>query len=337
MKNFIEPNGAFILEIPDEWSNVNAFMDDPYKDLYSFELFDNSVGCFQISCKNISIGNIPNLISKSKLKIQSIGKDDLAFAERIIYADKFDVILWMAVVEDNFILSKYVYDKHKRGSEIINVEIAKSKSALSSFFVIDPRYRNEYLSSERFETFMISLLASTDLSNRAYKNSSSIEIVVLLANQIDALLRLCLILNEQIINKTNIINTELLFQAESDKPVMEKKVYKMALDNNIITDDIFNKLNDLYNMRNKVIHRYIITDIKTREVMKLSIDYSFMENVIGKIVVEFEQKQFIQKIGIYGTDVPPDKPLNEASKSKLLSSLKEKHAHLEINENISLK
>lgn len=62
-----------------------------------------------------------------------------------------------------------------------------------------------------------------------------------------------------------------------------------------------------------------------------------MEKVIGKIVIEFKQKQFLQKNGIYGTDVPPDKPLNEVRKSKSLSSLKEKHAHSEIHENISLK
>ena len=47
----------------------------------SFELYENSVGCFQISCKSKTIGEIPNLIENLKLITQDFGKNNLDFKE----------------------------------------------------------------------------------------------------------------------------------------------------------------------------------------------------------------------------------------------------------------
>ncbi len=168
-----------------------------------------------------------------------------------------------------------------------------------------------------------------------YKNGSSIELVVLLSNQIDALLRLSLILKKQISNNTNEIDTTIIYQREADKPIMEKKVYKMALDENIIDKYLYDKLFELYSQRNKVIHRYIITDLFTKDVTRIVYEYGKLEKKVEKIIKELEQEQFKKGIGIYGVDSPPDKPLNKKDKEKIIGSLKEKHAHEKLNKGIT--
>ena len=65
---------------------------------------------------------------------------------------------------------------------------------------------------------------------------------------------------------------------------MEKTVYKMALDEGLLTQNLHDRLSELYNQRNKVIHRYIITDLLTKDVMKIVYDYTILEEKVGEIV-----------------------------------------------------
>lgn len=335
MKKFIDPKGDYLFSIPIEWGCKNGIFDAKKNDPNSFELYENPVGCFQISCNPIYKGEIPKLIKSNALITQKIGANNLTFKEHFVSTDKFDMYLWMAVVKDKFIMCKYIYDSDKRENKKVIEEIGKSKRSLETIIIIEEAHKKKILSSERFDKFMTSYGASLDLTNRAYKNGSSIELVVLLSNQIDALLRLTLILHDQIENETDEIDTTLIFQEENDKPIMEKKVYKMALDNGIIDENLYSKLFDLYSQRNKVIHRYIITDLFTKDVMKFVYEYGILEKKVGEIVKQYEQKQFELKVGIYGTDIPPDKPLDRLGKDKIIGGLKEKHAHNEINKGIT--
>lgn len=335
MKKFIDPKGNYIFFIPNEWGYRNGMYEAKETDPDSFELYEKSVGCFQITCKPKTTGEIPNLIKTHQLKTQAVGTNNLEFSEKYISTEKFDVYFWMAVVDDKFLMCKYIYDTDKKDSKKVKAEIEKAKACLKTIMVIEEEHKEEILASERFTKFMNSLGASIDLKNRAYKNGSSIELVVLLANQIDALLRLTLILKKQIDNSTNEIDTTLIFQAETDRPIMEKTVYKMALDEGIITQNLYDKLFELYNQRNKVIHRYIITDLLTKDVMQIVYDYTIMEEKVGDVVKDYEQLQFKLKIGIYGTDTPPDHPIDEETKQKVIGAIKEKHAHNEINKDIT--
>ncbi|MFC5196614.1 hypothetical protein ACFPH8_14825 [Bizionia hallyeonensis] len=335
MRKFIDPKGNYIFFIPNEWGYRNGMYEAKENDPDSFELYEKSVGCFQITCKSKTIGEIPNLIQTHKLKTQAVGTNNLEFSEKYVSSEKFDVYFWMAVVDDKFLMCKYIYDSDKKESKKVKTEIDKAKACLKTILVIEEQHKVEILASERFTKFMNSLVASIDLKNRAYKNGSSIELVVLLANQIDALLRLALILKKQIDNSTDEIDTTLIFQKETDRPIMEKKVYKMALDEGLITQPIHDKLFELYNQRNKVIHRYIITDLLTKDVMKVVYDYTIMEEKVGEVVKEYEQKQFQLKIGIYGTDIPPDHPIDEETKQKVIGAIKEKHADNRMNKDIT--
>jgi len=335
MKKFIDPKGNYILFIPIEWGYKNGMYDAIETAPDSFELYEDSVGCFQISCNSINQGKIPVLIENNKLEPQKRGVKELNFTENQILAEKFDIYMWMAVIEDKFLMCKYIYDSDKRDNPKVLAEIKKAKKTLQTILFIEEKYKEDVLNSERFNKFMTSLGASLDLKNRAYENGSSIELVVLLANQIDALLRLTLILKKQIADDTNKIDTTLIYQAEADKPIMEKKVYQLALEQGIIDQNLYDELFDLYNKRNKVIHRYIITDLLTKDVMKIVYDYGIMQEKIGEVVKKYEQDQFKAKIGIYGIDYPPDTPLNELRKREMIGGLKEKHANDELNKGIT--
>lgn len=336
-KTFLENNGQFIIEIPIEWGYKNPEFNAKENEPHSFELYEESIGCFQISCKPKTIGNIPELIKNRKLKPQEIGQDNIDFQESFVPAEKFDMYLWMAVVEEYFVMCKYIYDAPKRESSEIKNEIEKAKKALETFLVVSEEDKESFLASDRIDKFMGSLLASDDLSNRAYKNGSSIELVILLANQIDAILRLSLILNYQLNKKTFEIDLSLLYQGETDKPVMEKTVYKRALKEEIIDQKLYDELFDLYDERNKVVHRYIITDIKTKNVAEIVYDYGIAKEKISALLKKLEERQFEEKIGIYGLQHSPNTPPDDFTLKRIVASVKDKHAHKLINKDVTLK
>jgi hypothetical protein len=50
MKYFTEPKGIFIIKIPVEWQYKNVAVGIDEISPFSFELYENNTGAFQISC-----------------------------------------------------------------------------------------------------------------------------------------------------------------------------------------------------------------------------------------------------------------------------------------------
>lgn len=336
-KDFLEKNGQFIIEIPIEWSYKNPEFDSDENAALSFELYEKPIGCFQISSISKTIGNVPNLIQNKNLAIQEIGKNNIVFSESFIPSIKYDVFLWMALIGDSFVMCKYIYDTAKRESADIKTEIEKAKKALETLMFLKEEDKAAFIGSDRVDKFLGSLMASEDLTNRAFKNASSIELVILLANQIDAILRLSIILDFQLKNKTFEIDLQLLYQGDDDKPIMEKKVYERALKENVIDKTFFDELFNLYNERNKVVHRFIITDIKTKDLASIVYEYDCVKKKASDILNQLELNQFDQKIGIYGLQHSPDTPMDQSTFKRLIAFVKDKHAHKIINEGVTFK
>lgn len=337
MKIFVEPEGKFAIKVPIEWEYRNTILEATQETPHSFELYKNPVGCFQINCVPKTKGEVPKLISANNLKPQKKGEVNIDFTERVFISDSFDIYLWLALVGEDFFLVKYVYESKKRSLKSLERELQKARDVLPTIIIITPHEREKFLTRDRFDKFMSSIAATIDLRNRAFKNESYIELVVLLANHIDALLRLSLILSEQIKNKNDFIDTTLIFQSSSDKPIMEKKIYERALTEGIIGQNFYDSLFNLYDERNKVVHRYIITDLKTRDVIKIVMEYSLILEKVDTIIETLEETQFQSKIGIYGTDTPPKKPINKIGLKRIISNIKDKHGDNRFNENISIK
>lgn len=325
MRQFINKDGKYIITLPIDWFHKNKMYDAKETDADSFELLDDPIGTFQITLTTTDKGMIPDIIKKNNIKSQEYGKRNLDVTENFFPSTKLDMYLWFVVIENNFFMAKYIYDSTKRDDEIVKNEIEKAKKALKTLIFVEDKFQKAVFTRFQFDKFMYSLASAIELTNKAYKNINPIELVILLANRIDAGLRLCLILQHQIETNSDFIDLKLIYQAENDKAIMEKKIYKMALEKGIIDEELNTRLYNLYNERNKVVHRYIISDITTKEVIRISIEYGLLEKKIGEIIKELEQKQFKNKIGIYGSD-DPNIPLDGELKLMVQNAINEKHS-----------
>ena len=319
-KHWTEPNGNFIVNIPIEWQYRNAVFDDvDEKSPYSFEPYEDSLGCFQLSCYLLSEKGInpsvPVQKSNSKIKWLASRKKD----------KEFDIILYYAQVEDLLCMAKYIYSSKNRNDKRILEQIDKVKLALDSFTVIPKCDRELAKNLGKHDNFLASLIASYDLLNNALESDSYIEMIVLLANQIDAFLRLSIILKEQLETETDDIEVKYIFQGDNEWGISEREIYKKAKEMEIIDGETFKELNELYDLRNRVIHRYIISFIKTRDIVKIAYKYLGLNEKIRLVLKSYEEMQFGKGFGIYGCGYTINDGLDETEYKRAYSWANDKH------------
>jgi hypothetical protein len=320
MKHWTEPNGNFIVNIPIEWQYKNVVIENEIeKSPYSFAPYDESLGCFQLSCYPlIEHGINPNFpIQKNNSKIEWL-------ASRM--EDKeFEVLLFHAQVDDLLCMAKYIYSSEYNNDKRIEEQLKKVKLALDSFMVIPQSDRELAANLDKHDNFLASLAASYDLLMNAYESESYIELVVVLSNQIDAFLRLAIILKEQLETETNDIEVKYLFQGVGEKGITERIIYAKAHDLKIVDDETFTILNGLYDLRNRVMHRYIISFLKTRDIVKLVYDYSIVNEKIRLILKSYEEIQFGKGFGIYGRGYFKEDVFDETEYRRVSSMANDKH------------
>lgn len=320
MKHWTEPNGNFIVNIPIEWQYKNVvYSNIEEKSPFSFEPYEDSLGSFQLSCYPLSEKganpNFPIQKSNSKIKWLASRMDD----------KEFDMLLFHAQVDDLLCMAKYIYSAELRNDKRILVQIEKVKLALDSFRVIPQTDRELAKNLDKHDNFLASLAASCDLLNNALESESYIEVIVILANQIDAFLRSSIILNEQLEKETNDIEVKYIFQADDESGMNERKIYKKVQELKILDDETFTELNDLYDLRNRVIHRYIISFIKTRDIVKIAYDYLILNEKIRLVLKSYEEMQFGKGFGIYGRGYDEKDEFDETEYKRAYSWANDKH------------
>jgi hypothetical protein len=323
MKYFTHPNGIFEIKIPLDWHYKNEVAGYKNQSPFSFELFENTQGCFQISCYHKSEKKINSRLPKS-----DYNKNNLKFILTEIPDIEYKTLLWATVVEDYFFMAKYICQPKKLNLEIIKKQIEKVENSLSTLMCLSIDRREFAVNYDRFDKFHASLAASFDLKEKAIEKRSYIELIIINANQIDAYLRLCIVHKIQIIKNSNLFELGYLYQGENDKPLFEKNIYNKAKEMKILSDKQHNKLYKLYNLRNKVVHRYIITDIKTRELLKIGYEYEVVCEEIRLILADIETEQFEKKVGYHGLK-DPHRKRNENIKNELISMVNDKHFNKE--------
>ncbi|MDI9312624.1 MAG: hypothetical protein QM535_20610 [Limnohabitans sp.] len=319
MKYFTHPEGIFEIKIPLDWHYKNEVAGYENKSPFSFELFQNTQGCFQISCYHKSEKEINPNLPKGLFN-----NDKLEFIRTELPDDEFKILLWATVVEDYFFMAKYVCQPTKRNLNIVKKQIEKVETSLSTLTCLSLNRREFAINYDRFEKFNASLAASFDLKNKAIKNNSLIELIIILANHIDAYLRLCIVHKLQIIESTTLFKLDYLYQAETDRPIMEKKIYDKAKEMHILSEVQYTQLYKLYDLRNKVVHRYIITDIKTMELENICFNYEIICEEIRLILESIEKEQFEKKVGYHGT-INPHREKDESYINELFSMVNDKH------------
>jgi len=186
----------------------------------------------------------------------------------------------------------------------------------------------------RFESFMRGLSAAVQLSRRAVDNGSFIESVCLAASIIDAQLRMGLILNYQLQTASSDLLDDLLHQPDKADIVTERSIYKRALKENIISQETYDELNALYYKRNRVVHRYIISDTTTEEVLRIAQRYSDMVHAVNESVRRLEDEQLRRGVGmtIAGDKVPQS--IRGKAKEMMEKEADEKHGNPNLARNL---
>lgn len=328
MKLFTDVSGKFQMLIPPEWEYKNPTL---YQELdesnpRAFGKYGKMNGAFQISCKLVNT-HISELITDRKVPIQaSSGK--LVFSEWSTKIDQTETYIFMCAVDDHFFLATYIIsDVQETSRQNYERELSEVRLALSTVKYIKPEYWEILSAKRRYTLFMHSLAATVDLMNKASVCGCLIEYVALCANRIDALLRLAIILSKQIDENTDVIDIKFLFQAGTDKKIMERTIYRLALDRKLIELPMYEELEQLYKQRNRVIHRYIITDIKTEHIHRIANEYDSILEKIDSIVNSLEGKQFELKIGIH-KDINPVPASGDSNISDIIPYIREKHGNI---------
>lgn len=197
-------------------------------------------------------------------------------------------------------IGKYIYDAALKGDARIKEQLKVVKSILNSVVIVHESDRKLAADLDKFDRFNASLAASHDLLHSAIESGSFIEIIAISANQIDAYLRLSIVIAKQISSQSNDIDVKYFYQADDERGIMERKIYERALDNGVIDNESFNELSSLYQLRNRVIHRYIISNIKTRDLCEIAERYLAAVESIRLVLAGLEKAQAKERYGVYG-------------------------------------
>lgn len=320
MKHWTEPNGIFLINLPIDWQYMNPLIEDmEEKSPYSFQLYNNPKACFQISCYPLT--EISPKIAEDfpdgvpSLKWRSYRSDD----------QEFCIHMFFGALADQGLIGKFIYDIKLKNDEEIKEQFSTVTNILKSLVVVPSRKRKHASDLEKFDRFQTALAASYDLLDNAIKSDSYIEIIAITTNQIDAFLRLCIVISIQINNQTDNIPIKYLFQSENENGYMEKNIYDDAIKYGVIDDDLYKKLKILYKLRNRVIHRYIISDIKTRDLPSIAIDYIDTTEKVRLILRDFEDRQINCQHGIYSKNNLASSTDEDEAIKRLFFSVNEKH------------
>ena len=108
---------------------------------------------------------------------------------------------------------------------------------------------------------------------------------------IDGLLRIGLVLRDQIERHTDAIDESLLHQRDGDQKLSERWVINEAARSGVISHEMKNELWELYDARNKCIHRYIISDINYDSATQLVCRYADAMDETRDSIGELEDEQ----------------------------------------------
>jgi hypothetical protein len=132
-------------------------------------------------------------------------------------------------------------------------------------------------------------------------------------------------MKKQIDLNTNEIDIVFLYQGDEDKAITERQIYKMSKDEGLISQGLFEKLETIYKKRNKIVHRYIISELKTTELLDIYDEYEVICEEVRIVLKNIEDRQFVEKIGIHGGQRDPREEHSPEAINFLMSLVNDKH------------
>lgn len=298
MKRFIDENGIFEIEIPETWRY--SLKNGKIHTFQEYEMWRSDT--FQISISETkNHGEKTNFLLNTK----ALPREKIADIEYVCLPETTNNIFitkaWTRIIDDKILIFSYTFDKNPKkefDNRTLDERFKTVKEILSHFKILPKGLSDNVIRFYRFEMFLHGVAATGVLLNKAIENKAFIEATCILANQIDALLRIGIVLKSQLLNRNNEINSEWIYQGKTDKKKSEKDIYQKALDFKFIDQATFDSLYKLYEDRNRVIHRFIISEITLSEVEEIAFKYYKQLQIINKIIYDLESEQINQGVGM---------------------------------------
>ena len=172
-----------------------------------------------------------------------------------------------------------------------------------------------------FVNFLRAFGACRLLLQKAHGKGSLIEGVVLYAALLDGLLRISIILKEQIDQKTEEIDETLITQKGKGGFFSERAIYQRALEKEVINQDIFDELNDLYDKRNAIVHRFFLSSIQYADLPPVLLRFETLYQKLYKKVYELESKQIELGVGMTRREIKSDRDKEKRIKRDVLKKI----------------
>lgn len=298
MKRFIDEKGTFEIRVPITWKY--SIKNDKVHTFQEYEIWKSDA--FQLSIIELSNEEQKNNFQRltKSLPVSKIG-DKEYFSYPDTGDKEFTTKTWTRLFDDKVVLFTLTHPNNPDkdlDNRSIEDKVQMVHSIIKEFKVIEEGKSIDAINSYRFDMFLQGVGATALILSKAVENKAFIEATCVLANQIDALLRIGIVLKNQIINGNSDIEIEWVYQGLNDKKKSEKDIYKKALDLGIIDQVVFDELYKLYDDRNRVIHRFIISEITLAEVEEIAYKYYQKQEAINKMIYDIETEQINLKIGM---------------------------------------
>lgn len=150
----------------------------------------------------------------------------------------------------------------------------------------------------RIGQFMDGFVGAAELLQRAAQNGFFIEYICLAASVIDGSLRMGLILQHQLKTRSSDLLEELLLRTDDDAIVSEREIYRRAARERVIENDLASNLEELYTKRNRVVHRFIISELTTQEVLQIATEFEQILPAVKAAVGTLEARQVELGVGM---------------------------------------
>ncbi|MGE0567698.1 MAG: hypothetical protein AB7O73_07090 [Bacteroidia bacterium] len=302
MKRFVDDNAVFEIKIPISWKY--SLLDNR---VHTFEEYDpwNS-DCFQFSITKIeSEQRKKELVQMFSLlpPLEISDVDYRAYPDN--EEDSLIIKSWTTIFGNEVIHFTLIVDKDadpELNPVPVEEKVKTVHKILASFDLIPDEYKERKLNSYRFEMFLQGIGATNLMLSKAIESKAFIEATCLLGTQIDSLLRIAIVLKKQLINRNMVIEKEWIYQGATDKKKSEKDIYKKAKELGILDEATFDNLYKLYEDRNRVVHRFIISEITLADVESISYEYYQIREKIKQAVDDIESEQIKQNIGMTTVD-----------------------------------
>lgn len=150
----------------------------------------------------------------------------------------------------------------------------------------------------KLSNFINGVGATRILLQRSHKEGFLIEALVLYATLVDGFCRIALVLKQQIDTKSSDFNTKYIYQDNDKDYLSERSIYKLAFEKSILDQGLLDEVNALYEFRNKVIHRFLISEIEYSHLGLVLDRYELVYQRLRNIVYGLESEQIHKGIGM---------------------------------------